>query len=181
MTAMIKNAETGSFEDRTIEVLHDAVVECCGPNGWDLYVNSDAISQQLKALSECGEACDSVNKGDYEQLKDDVGDVLVCMINWCQLMPCDFLACWAEPEKSTHYEPQGIKKDVAELCAHTCYLPYDAEDCESLQIDSLLCCIRQLCLYAKINPIECLGVAYDVISKRKGRIINGTFVKSEDL
>ena len=72
MTAMIQN-ESGEWEDRTIETLTAAVIRCCGPSGWDLYSQSDAISQQLKALSECGEACDSVNKGDYEQLKDDVG------------------------------------------------------------------------------------------------------------
>ena len=28
---------------------------------------------------------------------------------------------------------------------------------------------------------ECLGKAYDKIAKRTGRVINGTFVKSEDL
>jgi len=30
---------------------------------------------------------------------------------------------------------------------------------------------------ANIDPVECLGIAYDVISKRTGRMINGTFVK----
>lgn len=41
-----------------------------------------------------------------------------------------------------------------------------------------------LCILAKqleIDPNECLSLAYDKISKRKGKTINGTFVKEEDL
>jgi len=175
MRAMIKNEITGKFEDRTIEVLHDAIVECCGPNGWDLYANSDAISQQLKALSECGEACDSVNKGDYEQLKDDIGDIIVCLINWCQLMPAEFIPCWVNSQP--HNSQEEIKRLTVELAGHLWGLPENVEDCGTDHIDTTLNCIRHICLEANIDPVECLGIAYDVISKRTGRMINGTFVK----
>lgn len=175
--AMIKNND-GVWEDRTMETLHGAVVRCCG--GWGLYEQSDAISQQIKALSECGEACDSVNKGDYEQLKDDIGDILVCLINWCQFMPADFLACWAEPERSEFYQPSDIKGEVVELCAHVSFLPLESDVCETLQVDSLLSCVRALCKHADIDPTECLGVAYDVISKRDIKMLNGTAIKRQE-
>lgn len=32
-----------------------------------------------------------------------------------------------------------------------------------------------------LDVTECLGVAYDEINNRKGRMVNGTFVKEEDL
>ena len=32
-----------------------------------------------------------------------------------------------------------------------------------------------------LDVIECLGIAYDEIKNRKGKMINGTFVKEEDL
>lgn len=38
-----------------------------------------------------------------------------------------------------------------------------------------------LCEDLEIDPVVCLEMAYEKISKRQGRTINGTFVKSEDL
>lgn len=38
-----------------------------------------------------------------------------------------------------------------------------------------------LCEQIGIDPVECLSMAYEKISKRKGRTINGCFVKEEDL
>lgn len=38
-----------------------------------------------------------------------------------------------------------------------------------------------LCEQLEIDPVVCLEMAYKKISKRHGRTINGTFVKSEDL
>ena len=38
-----------------------------------------------------------------------------------------------------------------------------------------------LCKQLGITPAECLELAYNKISKRKGKTINGIFVKEEDL
>lgn len=38
-----------------------------------------------------------------------------------------------------------------------------------------------LCEQIGIDPVKCLSMAYEKISKRKGKTINGTFVKEEDL
>lgn len=38
-----------------------------------------------------------------------------------------------------------------------------------------------LCEDLGIDPVACLEMAYEKISKRKGKTINGTFIKSEDL
>lgn len=38
-----------------------------------------------------------------------------------------------------------------------------------------------LCKQLGISPSECLDLAYNKISKRKGKTINGIFVKEEDL
>lgn len=38
-----------------------------------------------------------------------------------------------------------------------------------------------LCEQLGIDPVVCLEMAYKKISKRRGKTINGTFVKSEDL
>ena len=38
-----------------------------------------------------------------------------------------------------------------------------------------------LCKQLDIDPVECLDMAYEKISKRHGKTINGLFVKEEDL
>lgn len=38
-----------------------------------------------------------------------------------------------------------------------------------------------LCEQIGIDPVECLEMAYEKISKRKGKTINGQFIKEEDL
>lgn len=38
-----------------------------------------------------------------------------------------------------------------------------------------------LCKQLEIDPVECLSMAYNKIKDRKGKTINGAFVKEEDL
>ena len=50
-------------------------------------------SQLLKAVSEMGELCDAEGKRDREAIADAVGDVLVCLINYCALHDLDVTRC----------------------------------------------------------------------------------------
>jgi len=57
--------------------------------GWakarQIIPNATSTAQLLKAVSEMGELADAVNKGQREEMKDAVGDVVVCLINLCAL------------------------------------------------------------------------------------------------
>ena len=55
--------------------------------------NAKAPSQLLKAVSEMGELCDAENYDDTLEIKDAVGDVLVCLINYCALREIDIVDC----------------------------------------------------------------------------------------
>jgi len=50
-------------------------------------------TQLLKAVSELGELCDAEAKGDAAARADAVGDVLVCLINYCALRDLDMVRC----------------------------------------------------------------------------------------
>lgn len=50
-----------------------------------------------------------------------------------------------------------------------------------LEMGDIFVTLIILCEDLKIDPVVCLEMAYEKISKRKGKTINGTFVKSEDL
>lgn len=55
--------------------------------------------------------------------------------------------------------------------------------CKNLKLEmgDIFVTLIILCEQIGIDPVECLSMAYEKISKRKGKTINGTFVKEEDL
>lgn len=55
--------------------------------------NATTTSQLLKAMAEMGELADAENKRDIEAIKDGVGDVMVCLINFCALHDIDLVSC----------------------------------------------------------------------------------------
>lgn len=65
--------------------------------GWakarQIIPNANATSQLLKAVSEMGELADAVNKGQTSEMKDAVGDVIVCLINLCALENTSLTEC----------------------------------------------------------------------------------------
>ena len=55
--------------------------------------NSNPESQLLKAVSEMGELADATIKRDKEAILDSVGDVMVCLINYCALQDINLVDC----------------------------------------------------------------------------------------
>jgi len=55
--------------------------------------NATPASQLLKMVSEVGELCDAEGKKDMPAIVDAVGDVVVCLINYCALKDIDLVTC----------------------------------------------------------------------------------------
>ena len=55
--------------------------------------NSTPSTQLLKCMSEVGELADATIKEDWEGIKDGVGDVMVCLINYCALQDINLVSC----------------------------------------------------------------------------------------
>ena len=62
---------------KDLNILEELVLQWSHDKG--IIKNSSAMSQTLKAVSEIGELADNVNKG--RDCRDDIGDVIVCLIN----------------------------------------------------------------------------------------------------
>lgn len=58
--------------------------------------NAKPHTQLMKAVSEMGELCDAELKGNMSMVKDGVGDVLVCLINYCALKDINLVSCIEE-------------------------------------------------------------------------------------
>ena len=57
--------------------------------------NSTPETQLLKCMSELGELADATIKGDSLDVMDAVGDVMVCLINYCALQDINLVNCIA--------------------------------------------------------------------------------------
>jgi NTP pyrophosphatase (non-canonical NTP hydrolase) len=55
--------------------------------------NSNTETQLLKAMSELGELADATIKKDKAGIIDGVGDVMVCLINYCALQDISLVNC----------------------------------------------------------------------------------------
>jgi NTP pyrophosphatase (non-canonical NTP hydrolase) len=55
--------------------------------------NSSPETQLLKAISELGELADATIKKDRAGIVDGVGDVMVCLVNYCALQDIDLVSC----------------------------------------------------------------------------------------
>jgi NTP pyrophosphatase (non-canonical NTP hydrolase) len=55
--------------------------------------NSTPETQLLKAVSEMGELADATIKNDQEAIVDSVGDVMVCLVNYCALQDINLVDC----------------------------------------------------------------------------------------
>jgi NTP pyrophosphatase (non-canonical NTP hydrolase) len=77
--------------NHTYEELERAVVKWA--NDRCIIQNGTANSQLLKAIAEMGELADAFNKGDMDGIEDGVGDVLVCLINFCEIQNLRITEC----------------------------------------------------------------------------------------
>jgi NTP pyrophosphatase (non-canonical NTP hydrolase) len=55
--------------------------------------NSSPETQLLKAMSELGELADATIKKDKAGVIDGVGDVMVCLVNYCALQDINLVNC----------------------------------------------------------------------------------------
>lgn len=55
--------------------------------------NSSPETQLLKAMSELGELADATIKKQKPKIEDGVGDVMVCLVNYCALQDIDLVSC----------------------------------------------------------------------------------------
>lgn len=58
-----------------------------------IYQHSTANAQLLKAFSEMGELADAEAKQRRNEQADAVGDVLVCLINYCHMKDLSIVGC----------------------------------------------------------------------------------------
>ena len=131
-----------------------------------IFEKSDPTSQFLKTIEELGELASAVNKNDLPEIKDAIGDVTVTLILLAEMkddaIDLDDEIIWGF---------SNIKTAVVVL---TTYL---FKAFRSSEYDDAIHILNTMANHYGWTLQECLQSAYDVISKRTGKMENGVFVK----
>ncbi len=93
----------------------------------------------------------------------------------------DQLKKWADDHNISEYSDKQVMKLIEEVGELSEAINKNLRDQEIDSVGDILVVVTILCYQRGIDPVECLNKAYNVIKDRKGKTVNGTFIKSEDL
>lgn len=144
----------------------------------NLIEGSTPSKQAHKTMSEIGELFDAIGVGNHDEIKDAIGDVMVTLIIvTAQLdkltispMCCDNLV--DDSSRSSCVSLLRQSSNLFEIFEND-VLCDKAYDVISRMINSL----SHIAEIYDLTLGECLESAYNEIKDRKGRMVNGVFVK----
>ena len=134
-----------------------------------LYDTDDPSVQFGKAVGELGELIIALANEDIEGIKDGIGDVRVCLINFCKIADVEF----GVYERSRHSKKVAVVC-LLELLSNTLYRVKFSPWAEISLINAVLLDIAH---HYGLTLEECDNHAWDQIKDRTGKTINGEFIK----
>lgn len=138
---------------------------------------ADPSKQRLKLWEEFGELCAAVARSNRKGAIDAVGDMLVVIIIYKQQL--GYGSNWLFYQRQDNVDLFS-KLDDTSLIDCIGRGISDSQSC----IESLRMVVENLTVLAYrlgTNLEECLQSAYDEIKDRRGKMINGVFIKESDL
>lgn len=154
----------------------------------NLILGSTPQKQFIKLMEEFGELCAGIARNDKEKIKDSIGDCSVVVIILTKQLNADALnliTAYKAADFSTENSEFICLRASGVLGSASNYLMYmTSSESKSRLADILLrfiYYISKIALNFGLNFEICLKSAYNEIKDRKGRMIDGVFVKEEDL
>ena len=138
---------------------------------------ADPMKQRLKLWEEFGELNASIARDDREGAIDAIGDMLVVMIIYKQQLGYGSNYVFEPKQDNLDFIGRLEDIDLIDCIGHGIY------DSGSY-IEGLGMVVEHLTVLAyrlNTNLKECLAAAYDEIKDRRGKMVNGVFVKESDL
>ena len=139
---------------------------------------ADSRKQLLKLYEEFGELVQGHLKGNVEQVKDSIGDMLVVEIIYCQQRGIEF--------DGNHKQNLCFPNDVTKILQWIAIFIGDltgniGTGTSKTNIYDINDCLYLVSEKYGTTLEACLGMAWNEIKDRKGKMVDGVFVKEEDL
>lgn len=155
----------------------------------NLILGSTPQKQFIKLMEEFGELCAGIARNDKEKIKDSIGDcgVVLIILNEQLQIEKDLTFTWEFQNEEgltftceTQIEsPENQIKYTMRYLNDLSWLIDDGED--KFALFEIITELNGYAHYYGFTMLECLEHAYEQIKDRKGRMIDGVFVKEEDL
>ena len=141
---------------------------------------ANPVKQFEKLMEEAGELFEGIAKGKNELIYDALGDIQVVLIGLEQQ-----IRNGAEIEATAQeLELLLMVSSLGNLAQKLYKHVFHKETKQPLIKPDLMLlhsAIHALALYNETSADDCLALAYQTIKHRKGKMIDGVFVKEEDL
>lgn len=138
--------------------------------------------QSIKTAEEISELIIGISKNKIDLIKDSIGDVFVTLVigNMLDMKLDVFEEYYKEIEKNIRTYVEEDKKEEIDSLAQEITDVIRNGYYEDTLLDGLVNLMAIADIY-DLDFIECVESAYKEIANRKGKMVNGTFVKQEDL
>lgn len=140
---------------------------------------ADSKKQMLKLYEEFGELASGLAKGNKEVVKDSIGDVVVVLIILAQQQGLEKISDFNII--CNHLQPSDLMPQASETIGLISLRVRKTNDEIEEYIVRLISCLRTIAKYENLKFEDCLSQAWNEIKDRKGKLIDGVWVKEEDL
>lgn len=136
--------------------------------------------QSLKLSEEFGELCAGYLKKNEQLTKDSIGDCAVVIVGLALLVKEDVDKIFETSRKDNDVMTSFcfLNKNISEF---QFYQDSFVSDISKFHLKRIIGYLKSLSTALGYDFEECFELAYQEIKDRKGRWIDGTFVKEEDL
>ena len=136
--------------------------------------------QSLKLSEEFGELCAGYLKKNEQLTKDSIGDCAVVIVGLALLIKEDVQEIFKTSENDRDVMTcfSNLSRNISDF---QIYRDSFSKDFRKLSLIHAVIWLKSLSIALGYNFEECFELAYQEIKCRKGRWIDGTFIKEEDL
>ena len=152
----------------------------------NLIEGSTPKKQFIKLMEEFGELCSGVSKNKIDVVKDSIGDCFVVMVILAAQRKKDEML--SADEVAAFTEPYGNNKvDIEDHLINSLYvlhrLSHELSSYANISVLFMSCFVQllEVAHHFDLDIHDCVQAAWDEIKDRKGRMIDGVFVKEGDL
>lgn len=156
-------------------IYHSKVIKWADEKG--LICKESVVPQFKKLFEEVGELVSAVTKQNRKEEIDAFGDIQVVLIIFCEQFGLDYPLFNDNPKKDKSNLDLEM---ISELGGIADDLIYNETECIERDISDFY---QYFCYYSierQVNLNEALEVAWKEIEHRKGKKINGSFVRDKD-
>lgn len=144
----------------------------------------DIDKQGLKLIEETGELVSGYLKNKEDIIKDSIGDVTVVVVGYAMM-------AGVNPEqvfftKKDDYKPFNNVSTLIWMLVDNAFQAKASKDLGietgiQYSLSNIIFYLESICKELGYDFVSCFEQAYNEIKDRKGRWVNGSFVKEEDL